>query len=104
MKTYDTLFRIPVHEVVRIFREGGCKIEKTQLAISARLHCIRDPLFKITGGSLMRLPNGMFVLVGGQSFDGQYDPLGGRFDQRYTNEIRYFRLDPRRSQFLTVVA
>jgi hypothetical protein len=92
MKTWDTLFRIPVNEVLRVFRKGGSNMEKTQAAVAGLFEFIRDPFFQVTGGSLTRLPNGVFVLAAGQLFDGQYDPFGGGYTQAYTNAIRYFRL------------
>lgn len=49
----------------------------------------------VTGGRLNKL-NNMFYLVGGQRFDGRYNPHGPDhgpgFSQQYTNQIRKFNL------------
>ncbi|NVK27767.1 MAG: T9SS C-terminal target domain-containing protein [Flavobacteriia bacterium] len=56
---------------------------------------ISDSNFKVTGGQLYRL-DGVFYLVGGQLFDGRYNPHGPThgpgFTQAYTNEVRKFKI------------
>ncbi len=56
---------------------------------------IKDDRMKVTGGEVGLL-NGRFYLVGGQLFDGSYNPMGSEFGpgfiQKYTNEIRSFEL------------
>jgi hypothetical protein len=54
---------------------------------------ITDNNFAVTGGQLGYL-NGTFYLVGGQRFDGRYNPMGNpTFTQQYTDEIRKFTID-----------
>ncbi len=56
---------------------------------------ITDPLFKVTGGRLLKIYN-TYYLLGGQSFDGSYNPMGPNhgpgFVQKYTNAIRKFTI------------
>lgn len=57
---------------------------------------ITDERFKVTGGQMEYL-DGTFYLVGGQLFDGLYNPMGPNngpgFTQIYSNEIRTFTLN-----------
>lgn len=56
---------------------------------------INDPSFKVTGGQMGYL-DGSYYLVGGQLFDGAYNPMGPThgpgFLQIYTNDIRTFEI------------
>jgi len=56
---------------------------------------IRDDRMAVTGGRLNKLGN-LYYLVGGQRFDGRYNPHGPDhgpgFSQQYTNQIRRFSL------------
>lgn len=62
----------------------------------ACMRSIEDPRMAITGGQLARLDDGRYYLVGGQYFDGLYNPMGPThgpgFTQAYSNEIRRFFL------------
>lgn len=54
---------------------------------------VLDDRFAVTGGGLGVLGD-EFVLAGGQRFDGRYNPMNGSsFTQKYTDEVRYFRID-----------
>jgi Secretion system C-terminal sorting domain len=57
---------------------------------------ITDTRMKVTGGQIGYLDS-MFYLVGGQLFDGSYNPMGPDhgpgFTQDYTDEIRSFKLE-----------
>jgi hypothetical protein len=57
---------------------------------------IEDERMAVTGGQLSKLDDGRYYLVGGQFFDGLYNPMGPThgpgFTQEYTDEIRRFRL------------
>ncbi len=63
--------------------------------ITSYFRQITDSKFKVTGGQLGLLEN-TFYLVGGQLFDGAYNPMGPEngpgFTQVYTNDIRSFEL------------
>lgn len=56
---------------------------------------IEDARMAVTGGQLQKSDD-YFYLVGGQKFEGRYNPMGPNhgpgFTQEYTNEIRKFRL------------
>jgi len=48
--------------------------------------------FAVTGGHLSKIYD-TFYLVGGQKFDGRYNPMGGpTYTQTYTNAIRSFQI------------
>lgn len=57
---------------------------------------LTDERMAVTGGRLAQL-NNVFYLVGGQRFDGRYNPHGPDhgpgFSQQYTNQIRKFNLE-----------
>jgi len=54
---------------------------------------INDDLFAVTGGELGKIGN-TYYLVGGQRFDGQYNPMGHpTYVQSYTNAIQKFKLN-----------
>jgi hypothetical protein len=54
---------------------------------------VTDQQFAVTGGYLHTLGN-TFYLIGGQKFDGNYNPMNHpTFNQSYTNAIRKFMLE-----------
>jgi len=64
-------------------------------AIEPFIHQLLDDRMAVTGGRLNKLDN-LFYLVGGQRFDGRYNPHGPDhgpgFSQQYTNQVRKFSL------------
>lgn len=66
-----------------------------QTSIVPYFRQITDTNLQVTGGHLGYL-NGYYYLVGGQMFEGQYNPMGPThgpgFVQVYTNEIRKFQI------------
>ncbi len=93
MRTFGTVMRIPVNQVMSIIRSGASDAEKAQ-QIGAAIQLGNDDRLRVTGGELMKLGND-FYLVFGQIFDGQYRPFGAEgFEQRYTEAIKIFRLVP----------
>ena len=59
---------------------------------------ISSPNFAITGGQMGKIGN-EFYLVGGQRFDGRYNPMNNpTFTQTYSNAIRKFEIDNSGSQ------
>lgn len=68
---------------------------KSHKGLSKTIHYIHDSRMAVTGGQLAWL-NGYYYLVGGQKFEGSYNPLGPDhgpgFVQKYTNGIRKFKL------------
>lgn len=57
---------------------------------------ISDLVFALTGGQIGRLGD-TYYLVGGQKFDGRYNPMGPNhgpgFSQQYSEQIRKFRIN-----------
>lgn len=54
---------------------------------------ITDDEFQVSGGRLKKI-NDVYHLLGGQDFQGRYNPMGNpTFTQEYTNEIRRFILE-----------
>jgi hypothetical protein len=61
--------------------------------ISSHFKQVTDENFAITGGQLGKIGN-MFYLIGGQRFDGRYNPMNNpTFVQTYSNQIRKFSID-----------
>ena len=59
---------------------------------------IEDETFAVTGGQLGKIGD-TFYLVGGQRFDGRYNPMNHpTFTQTYTNKIQKFTIDNSGSQ------
>lgn len=58
---------------------------------------LEDERMAVTGGQLSKLDDGRFYLVGGQYFDGLYNPMGPThgpgFTQQYTDEVRRFSIE-----------
>ncbi len=68
------------------------KIESSESISSAFIQII-DQRFAVTGGHLGMI-NNKFYLVGGNRFDGRYNPMGGAsYTQAYTNAIKKFKLE-----------
>ncbi len=83
-KTFDNLTAIDVPAVINAVVAGT--------AINAYFRQISDTLFAVTGGHLKKI-NDTYYLVGGNRFDGNYNPMGNpTYTQVYTNAIRKFNL------------
>ncbi len=55
---------------------------------------VEDPRLAVTGGQVYYM-DGYFYMMGGQRFDGRYNPMGHpSFTQEYTDAIRKFKLVP----------
>ncbi|MEQ1642681.1 MAG: T9SS C-terminal target domain-containing protein [Pyrinomonadaceae bacterium] len=65
-------------------------------SMTACFRQISDPAFALTGGQIGRIGDDYF-LVGGQKFDGRYNPMGPDhgpgFSQQYGEQIRKFRIN-----------
>lgn len=86
-QTYPNLTVIAIDSLVNAVINGN--------NIKPYFRQITDSIFKVTGGQLGYLDS-TFYLIGGQLFDGAYNPMGPShgpgFTQIYTNEIRSFKL------------
>lgn len=64
-----------------------------QVDFSAYFRQISDDQFQVTGGRLRKI-NDVYHLLGGQDFQGRYNPMNhATFTQEYTNQIRRFTLE-----------
>jgi hypothetical protein len=88
--TFPYLTSIQVDSVIDAIINGD--------SIARYFKQISNPVFAITGGQLGKIDD-TFYLVGGQKFDGLYNPMGGHsFTQTYSNQIRKFTIDNSGSQ------
>ena len=84
-KTFDNLSAVDVPAVINAVINGS--------SFTSYFRQINDPQFAVTGGHLKKI-NATFYLVGGNQFDGDYNPMGNpTYTQVYTNSIRKFKLD-----------
>jgi hypothetical protein len=85
--TFPSLTRIRVNELV------DAVIRNKEL--TSHIVSVKDERMAVTGGRLSKLSN-RYYLVGGQRFDGRYNPHGPDhgpgFSQQYTNQVRIFSL------------
>lgn len=83
--TYPNLTAIKVSAVIDAIISNS--------SISPFFRQITDPLFKVTGGRLRKIYD-TYYLLGGQSFEGRYNPMNNpTFTQVYTNAIRKFTIE-----------
>lgn len=84
-KTFDNLTAVDVPAVIAAVVGGS--------SVAAYFRQLSDARFAVTGGHLDCIGD-VFYLVGGNKFDGNYNPGGGpSFTQVYTDAIRRFRID-----------
>jgi hypothetical protein len=82
--TFPNLTVIDVPNVINAVISGGSLVNYFKQ--------INDTLFAVTGGHLKKIYN-TFYLVGGNKFDGNYNPMGNpTYTQVYTNAIRKFNI------------
>ena len=83
-KTFENLTAINVPAVIDAVIQGT--------PFTAHFRQINDPQLAVTGGHLKKI-NNTYYLVGGNRFDGNYNPMGNpTYTQVYTNAIRKFNL------------
>lgn len=89
-KTFSNLTTVQVSAVIDAVVNGN--------NITPYFKQIGDTSFAVTGGQLNKLGD-TFYLVGGQKFDGRYNPMGHpTYTQAYTNQVRKFTIDNSGSQ------
>ncbi len=82
--TFNYLTAVDVPAVINAVINGS--------PFNAYFRQISDSPFAVTGGHLKKI-NNTFYLVGGNRFDGNYNPMGNpTYTQVYTNSIRKFKL------------
>lgn len=83
--TYAMLTAVDVPGVIGAIRNNA--------DLSPFFRTMTDTRFAVTGGHLNKIYD-TYYLVGGQKFDGNYNPMNHpTFTQEYTNAIRKFRLE-----------
>lgn len=83
-KTFDNLTAIDVPSVINAIIGGT--------SFTSYFRQISDVQFAVTGGHLKKI-NNTFYLIGGNKFDGNYNPMGNpTYTQVYTDAIRKFNL------------
>lgn len=86
-KTFPNLTAIDLSLVIQSVVQSG--------SVTSGFRQIQDTMFAVAGGRLEKLYE-TYYLVGGQRFDGRYNPMGPThgpgFTQIYTNAIRRFTL------------
>ena len=83
-KTYASLVVIDLPGLIQAVISGN--------TINTFFRQLTDNYFALTGGQMAKLGD-MFIMVGGQRFDGRYNPNNGpSFTQEYSNQVRKFRL------------
>ena len=83
-KTFDGLIAIDVPGVINAIINGS--------SINSYFRVVNDPQFAVTGGHLKKI-NNTYYLLGGNQFDGNYNPMGhATYTQVYTNSIRKFNI------------
>ncbi|MFZ4056898.1 MAG: hypothetical protein ACOYKE_02115 [Ferruginibacter sp.] len=82
--------------LLSIDTKGLAQALSQQQPIASFFQQIKDERMAVTGGQLGKIGE-KYYLVGGQRFDGRYNPHGPDhgpgFTQQYTNEIRSFELN-----------
>ncbi|HRG87852.1 MAG TPA: T9SS type A sorting domain-containing protein [Chitinophagales bacterium] len=83
-KTFAALVAVDVPAVINAVLNGT--------PLTAHFRQINDEQFAVTGGHLKK-SDGVYYLLGGNRFDGNYNPMGhATYTQAYTNAIRRFIL------------
>ncbi len=83
-RTFDQLLAVDVPQVINAIINGT--------SVSPYIRQITDNKFAVTGGHLKKI-NQTYYLIGGNKFDGDYNPMGhATYTQQYTNAIRKFDL------------
>lgn len=86
--TFDMLTAIHLPTVIDAVVEGQ--------ELSEGFRSVSDAAFEVTGGKLLKIGE-VFHLLGGQKFEGRYNPMGPDFGpgffQEYTDAVRRFTLE-----------
>lgn len=86
--TYNTLTAVNVSQTIQAIISGN--------DIASYFRQINNSLFLNTGGQLEKI-NASYYLIGGQNFQGRYNPMGPThgpgFTQVYSNQIRKFNIE-----------
>ena len=82
--TFPYLTSVSVHELIKAVINGK--------PVNSFFKQIKDTVFAVTGGQMGKIGN-YFYLIGGQRFEGRYNPMGHRtYKQTYVDGIRKFKI------------
>ena len=91
-KTFESLIAIDVPAVINAIVSG--------MPFTSFFRQITDSQFAVSGGHLKKI-NNTFYLVGGNKFDGNYNPMGNpTYTQVYTDAIRKFNISDNGSEII----
>lgn len=83
--TFPYLTSVSVSELIQAVVNGS--------SVNSYFKQLRDTVFAVTGGQMGKIGK-YFYLIGGQRFDGRYNPMGHpTYSQTYVNGIRKFKID-----------
>lgn len=83
--TFPFLTSVSVHELIKAVINGN--------PLRPFFKQINDNVFAVTGGQMGKIGN-TFYLIGGQRFDGRYNPMGHRtYTQTYSDGFRKFKIN-----------
>ena len=87
---------ITYQKMIAIDIAGLIQAIKQKKSITAFFRQITNPIFTVTGGQLKKI-NQQYYLIGGQNFQGKYNPMGPDhgpgFYQEYSNQLKKFNLE-----------
>ena len=87
---------ITYQKLIAIDIAGLIQAIKQKKPITAFFRQITNPIFTVTGGQLKKI-NQQYYLIGGQNFQGKYNPMGPDhgpgFFQEYSNQLKQFSIE-----------
>lgn len=84
--------RLTFHNLTAITVSATINAIKNNVPFANYFRQITDDAFAVTGGHLKKI-NNTFYLIGGNRFDGNYNPMGNpTYTQVYTDAIRKFKV------------
>lgn len=84
--------RLTFHNLTAITVSATINAIKSNAPFSNYFRQLTDEAFAVTGGHLKKI-NNTFYLIGGNRFDGNYNPMGNpTYTQVYTDAIRKFKV------------
>ena len=84
--------RLTFHNLTAITVSATINAIKSNAPFSNYFRQLTDEAFAVTGGHLKKI-NHTFYLIGGNRFDGNYNPMGNpTYTQVYTDAIRKFKI------------
>ena len=90
-KTFASLIVVDLENLIHDVKSGNLNADHFDI--------LADEQFAVTGGRLLKIYDD-FYLVGGQRFDGRYNPMNHpTFVQKYTDAVRRFKIQEIQSKW-----